>query len=119
STEDVWIGGGMYSPDTSQLQTVREHIAANPRRLRAIVESPGFQRTLGKLQGEKLQRIPRGFPPDHEAAEVLKFRQFLAVSERRASLATSPRFYPELVTVFRQTAPLLAFLNAPLLKRKS
>ena len=38
----VWVGGGMYSPETSQLLAVREHIAANHRRLRAIVESPAF-----------------------------------------------------------------------------
>ena len=43
----VWIGGGMYSPETSQLLAVREHIAANHRRLRAIVESPAFLRAVG------------------------------------------------------------------------
>ena len=33
---------------------------------------------VGTLEGERLQRVPRGFPKDHEAAEYLKFRQFLA-----------------------------------------
>ena len=32
------LGGGMYSPETAQLQAVREHIAGNVRRMRAIVE---------------------------------------------------------------------------------
>ena len=41
SPDEVWIGGGMYTPQTPQLQAVREHIAANSRRLRSIVESPG------------------------------------------------------------------------------
>src|SRR5205814_249667 len=40
SPDEVWIGGGMYSPQPAQLQAVREHIAANTGRLRAIVESP-------------------------------------------------------------------------------
>ena len=43
--QHVWIGGGMYRPETPQLQAVREHIAGNFRRLRAIVESPGFRRS--------------------------------------------------------------------------
>ena len=30
----VWMGGGMWRPDTSQLQLVREHIVANQRELR-------------------------------------------------------------------------------------
>jgi uncharacterized protein (TIGR02453 family) len=111
----VWVGGGMYAPETSTLQAVREHIAANLRRFRAIVESPGFRRTVGRLSGDQLQRVPRGFARDHEAAEYLKFRQFLAGREFPASFASSPRFYRGVVDTFRQVAPLTRFINEPLL----
>jgi uncharacterized protein (TIGR02453 family) len=114
SPDDVWIGGGMYAPQTSQLQAVREHIAANVNRLRAIVESPAFRRHIGELEGERLQRVPRGFPQDHPAAEFLKYRQFLAGRELPASDACSPRFYSTLLTIFREVAPLARFLNEPL-----
>jgi uncharacterized protein (TIGR02453 family) len=116
SPDEVWIGGGMYSPDGPQLLAVREHLAANLRTLRAIVESPGFRKHFGALEGEKLKRVPRGFPTDHPAAEYLKFRQFLAGAEFPASLATSPKFYGTLLAVFREATPLTRFLNAPLLK---
>ena len=89
---------------------------ANLRKFRAIVESPGFRKHLGTLEGEKLKRVPRGFPADHPAAELLKFRQYLAGAEFPASLATSPKFYGTLLTVFREVTPLTRFLNAPLLK---
>jgi uncharacterized protein (TIGR02453 family) len=115
SPTEVWMGGGMYAPQTPQLQAVREHIAANVKHLRTIVESPAFRRQVGRLEGERLQRVPRGFPRDHEAAEFLKFRQFLAGREFPAALATSPRFYPTLLAVFRRVAPLARFLNEPLL----
>jgi uncharacterized protein (TIGR02453 family) len=114
----VWVGGGMYSPDTSQLLAVREHIAANHRRLRAIVEARTFRRVAGPLHGDKLQRVPRGFAKDHPAAEFLKYRQFMAGREFPASFATSPRFYSGVLAVFRQVAPLAAFLNEPLLNPK-
>src|SRR4051812_21878345 len=97
SPTEVWIGGGMYAPQMPQLQAVREHIAINVRRLRAIVESPGFRRQVGRLEGERLQRVPRGFPKDHQAAEFLKFRQFLAGREFPPALAASPRFYSTLL----------------------
>jgi len=115
SPDEVWIGGGMYAPDTSQLQAVREHIAANVRRLRTIVESPSFRRTVGRLEGERLQRVPRGFPKDHDAAEYLRYRQFLAGAEYPPAFATSPRFYATVVKVFREISPLIRFLNEPLL----
>ena len=116
SPDDVWMGGGMYAPQTAQIHAVREHIAANVRRLRTIVESPGFRRHIGRLEGERLQRVPRGFPKDHEAAEYLKYRQFLAGRELPAAFATNPTFYRTLVTVFGQVAPLARFLNEPLVK---
>src|SRR5258706_467435 len=116
SPDEVWIGGGMYAPQTPQLHAVREHIAANARKLRSIVESPGFRRRLGGLEGERLQRVPRGFPKDHPAADYLKYRQFLAGAELSPSVATSPKFYGTLLDVFRQVVPLIRFLNQPLAK---
>jgi uncharacterized protein (TIGR02453 family) len=115
SPTEVWVGGGMYAPQTAQLQAVREHIAQHFRRLRAIVESPGFRKTVGTLDGERLQRVPRGFAADHPAAEFLKYRQFLAGCELPPRLATSPKFYGTILNVFRQVTPLARFLNDPLL----
>lgn len=110
----TWAGGGMYAPETSQIQAEREHIAKNHRRLRKILGSPAFRKTIGKLQGEQLQRVPRGFDKDHPAADLLKFRQFLAGVEYPGRLATNANFYPSIVNVFRTIAPLIAFLNEPL-----
>jgi len=116
SHEDVWIGGGMYAPQPPQLHAVREHIAANIKHLRAIVESPAFRRRV-TLEGEKLTRVPRGFPKDHEAAEYLKFRHFIAGAEFPAALAASPKFYSTVLAVFREVLPLSRFLNAALDRR--
>jgi uncharacterized protein (TIGR02453 family) len=115
SPDEVWIGGGMYAPQPPQLHAVREHIAENSRRLRALVESPAFRRDVGTLEGERLLRVPRGFPKDHEAAEYLKFRQFLAGREFEPAFATSPKFYSSLLAVFKRVAPVTRFLNEPLI----
>jgi uncharacterized protein (TIGR02453 family) len=113
----VWIGGGMYAPETPELVAVREHVAAHHRRLHAIVTSRGFTRTFGRLEGAQLQRVPRGFPKDHPAADYLRHRQFLAGAEFPPGFATSPGFYAGVVKTFRQAAPLIAFLNEPLVRR--
>ena len=110
----VWFGGGMYMPSSALLYQLREHIAAEHRRLSRIVGSPAFRRTFGELGGEQLQRLPRGFAPDHPAGAFLKYKQFLAGCERPAEFATSPVFYRTLVAAFRTLAPLVEFLNEPL-----
>lgn len=118
--DGVWAGGGIYRPETHVLQQEREHIAVNFRRFRAIVESPGFTRVLGTLDGgEHLQRVPRGFPPDHPAAGYLKYRMFLGGRDFPAAFATSPRFYQGILKVFRHATPLVRFLNEPLRRNRS
>ncbi len=115
SPDEVWMGGGMYAPDTSQLTRVRQHIAANFSQFRSIVEAPSFARALdGGLQGQRLQRVPRGFSRGHEAADYLRFRQFLAGKEFPGASATSQKFYTRLLDVFRTVAPLIHFLNESL-----
>ena len=116
SPDEVWIGGGMYAPQPPQLLAVREHIATHLKQLRAIVESPGFRKTLGALEGEKLKRVPRGFAKDDPAAEYLKFRQFIAGADLPGAFTTDPKFYSTVLSVFREVVPLTRFLNAPLLK---
>jgi uncharacterized protein (TIGR02453 family) len=114
SPQWVWMGGGLYMPSTSDLQAIREHIAANHRQLHRIVVSKSFRGTVGQLGGEQLTRVPRGYPKDHPAADYLRFRQFLAGREFDADFAMSPRFYSELVRTFSAIMPLVRFLNTPL-----
>jgi uncharacterized protein (TIGR02453 family) len=115
--DGVWVGGGLWAPQTPQLQTIREHVALNHRRLRAIVTAPAFRKVVGTLEGDRMQRVPRGFPKDHPAAEYLRHRQFLAGAEFPASFATSPKFYRGVLGVFRSISPLVRFLNDALLQQ--
>jgi uncharacterized protein (TIGR02453 family) len=114
----VWIGGGLYMPATSDLQGIREHIGATHPRLHTIVSGRAFTRAVGELGGERLTRVPRGYAKDHPAAYYLQFRQFLAGREYEAAFAARPRFYPELLSVFRAVTPLVRFLNTPLAARR-
>ena len=110
----LWIGAGLYAPATSRLHRIRQHIAADPGRFRRLVESPALRRR-GGVRGSKLQRMPRGFPADHEAAEHLKLKQYLAGGEEPdPTIALRPRFYRTLLRRFEALAPFVEFLNAPL-----
>ena len=112
----VWIGGGLYMPSSSDLRLIREHIAGRHRTLHRIVTGSAFERAVGALEGEQLSTMPRGYVKGHPAAQYLRFKQFLAGREFEAEFAVSPRFYPELLKIFRAVAPLIRFLNTPLLE---
>ncbi|HEY3380901.1 MAG TPA: DUF2461 domain-containing protein [Vicinamibacterales bacterium] len=108
------IAGGIYAPETSDLHALRQHIADNHRRFRALVDSPGFLRAVGPVNGDALKRVPRGFPADHAAAEYLKLRQFLFGRTYPAAFALGPRFYQQVLALFERMAPVIRFLNEPL-----
>jgi uncharacterized protein (TIGR02453 family) len=112
----VWIGGGLYMPPSSDLRLIREHIARHHRTLHRIVSGSAFKRAVGALGGEQLSSMPRGYVKDHPGAHYLRFKQFLAGREFEAEFVTSSRFYPALLRIFRAVAPLVRFLNAPLLE---
>lgn len=112
----VWMGGGIWAPDTPQLQAIREHIALHHHELARIVSTPAFK-TRGGLTGDRLTRVPRGFSADHPAAEWLRFRQFMGVREEAGAFATRRDFYARLRDTLAAWVPLCRFLNEPLLGR--
>lgn len=114
----VWIGGGVYRPDTSQLHLLREHIAANYRTFDAMVKTPAFKK-LGGLKGDKLTRVPRGFDKAHPAAEYLMHKQFMGFREEVGEFATSKDFYKNLLATFKTLWPMVKFLNEPLVEAES
>jgi uncharacterized protein (TIGR02453 family) len=116
----VWMGGGMYMPTTADLHDIRAQIAqTHPRGLHKVVAAPAFKRAVGELTGDRLTRVPLGYSKDHPASHYLQFKQFLGACEYEASLATSRRFYSELLKVFKAVAPLVQFLNSAIEPRLS
>ena len=114
ATAWVWIGGGIYAPDSGQLHAIREHIAANQARFEGLLKAPAF-RKLGGLKGDTLTRVPRGWAKDHPAARFLVHKQFLGFREEPADFAARPDFYRQLLGTMKALTPLVAFLNEPLL----
>jgi uncharacterized protein (TIGR02453 family) len=116
--KEVWIGGGLYHAPMPTLRAVREHLAGNLTRFRAIVEAPAFRRRAGALEGDSLQRVPRGFAADHPAAEYLKMKDLVVLKSFPATLATTPRFYSTLISTFEVLAPMIRFINEPIVAQK-
>jgi uncharacterized protein (TIGR02453 family) len=115
----VWMGGGFYAPETAHLVCIRQHISDTHPALQRIATSATFRKAVGKLEGERLTRVPRGFSKDHPAAEYLKHRNFLAGREFPPEFPTSAEFYPTLVTTFKALMPLVRFLNEPLVEPRA
>ncbi|HTK81898.1 MAG TPA: DUF2461 domain-containing protein [Bacteroidota bacterium] len=107
----VYAGGGIYSPDPDRLKRIRQSIADEPKQFLTIVSNETFVKRFKKLEGEKLQRVPLGFPKDHMMAEWLKYKSFYTGVEWDVEECYSPRFVSRIVRTYKELSPLVRFLN--------
>lgn len=117
STTEFLIAGGLYHCPPPQLLLVRRHIAAHSDQLRAILGGRKVKSLLGDLQGEQLRRPPKGWPADHPAADLLKFKDLLLETALSPADAWKPSAIGEVTTRFRAMAPFVEFLNEPFLQQ--
>jgi len=113
SDKEVAIGGGVYMPSPETLLALRQAIAQRHEELRRILRAAAVRKLLGELQGEQLSRTPKGFPCDHPAADLLRFKGYILYKTLPAELAATPQFYGEVLKRFRAMAPFLQFLTPP------
>lgn len=107
--DQVFIGVGMWRPDSDPLRAIRERIAAKPAQWKRTLGDPKFRRHLG-LAGESLSRPPRGFDKDHELIEDIKRKSFIAVKDLELADCLSPQFQRKVETVFKAGTPYMEFL---------
>ena len=118
SHDQIEVAGGIYHPAPETMLLVRTHIGEHHQELRRILAVRKVRRLLGELQGDELTRAPKGFDPNHPAIELIKMKDWILDTNLDASLSTTPRLYREVADRFRVMAPLIEFLNRPLLARK-
>lgn len=112
----VYVGGGIYMPDSKQLKEIRTALVERPKEFLSIVEDPKFVKRFGAIEAEKLRRIPHGFPADHWMGEWLKYKQFIAGVEWKDKECLSPGFVEKVLGVYSDLLPLIRFLNEALQK---
>ena len=119
SPENIEIAGGLYTPDRDVLLAVRQHIADNHKQFRATFGAQRVKKLLGELQGDSLARVPKGFDPEHPAADLIRRKQYLLDTQLDPKLATTPKLLGELVTRIEAMTPFVEFLNRPLTGRQT
>ncbi len=106
---EVFVGVGMWRPDTEPLRRIRERIAARPDEWRRVIGARAFRRSYS-LGGEVLKRPPRGFDKEHPLIEDIKRKSFIAVRELSVEDCLRPQFQRTVETSFRHATPFMEFL---------
>lgn len=106
-----FVGGGFWDPSPADLKRIREELAADDQPLRQITADPVFIQTFGELQGDRLKTAPQGFPKDHPAIDLLRFKQFLVSRKFTDEEVMRPSFQDEVVETFRRMRPFFDYMS--------
>jgi len=108
-TEQVFLGVGMWRPDTEPLYRIRQRIVDKEAEWLRASQDKTFSRHF-KLGGQTLSRAPRGFDKDHPLLTDIKRKDFIAIKNLDFSAATQPKFQQKVETAFRAGEPYMRFL---------
>ena len=107
----VYVGGGIYMPDSKQLKLIRTALVERAKNFLTIVDDRKFRKQFGGLEGEKLRRIPQGFPSDSWMGEWLKHKSYYTGVEWEEKDCYGAAFIHDVVSIYEDLFPLVRFLN--------
>ena len=108
---EIYLGGGIYMPESDQLKKIRRAIADHSEDFLDIITDRTFKKTFGAMEGETLVRVPAGYPADHPMGEYLKHKHFFVGVSWSEQRCTRARFVKDAARVFELVTPLVSFLN--------
>ncbi|MEE8104817.1 MAG: TIGR02453 family protein [Planctomycetota bacterium] len=109
--KEVWLGAGIWQPDTPSVTKIREAIVDNPTAWKRARDHKAFRDLFGELDGESLKRPPRGFDPEHKFVEDLKRKDFVGFRKLKPAAVAEPGFLAEAVKTYKASTALMRFLS--------
>jgi uncharacterized protein (TIGR02453 family) len=108
-------GGGVWMPPKPALDRIRQAIGDDHRAFSSILRAPRLKRRFGGLDDEAvLTRVPRGFAPDHPAADLLRHKSFIVGRTIPDRQTNSRTLLSILKTDIEVMLPLVRWLNSTL-----
>jgi uncharacterized protein (TIGR02453 family) len=105
----VFLGAGIWRPETEPLAQIRTAIAQDPDRWTSTTRAKPFA-DLYDLGGDSLKRAPAGFDSEHPLIDELKRKDFIAVRTLTDKEACSRGFLEDTAGTFAVAGPLVHFL---------
>jgi uncharacterized protein (TIGR02453 family) len=113
--DELCIAAGVYMPPKDQLLAIRKHLFEHHAEFKRLIEDKKLRRLMHLHDPMTLTRPPKGFPQEHPALEWIKWRQWGVIVNLPAAEALKPTLAAEITKHFRLAAPLIDFLNQPLI----
>lgn len=108
--DNVFIGLGIWHPDSKTLRKIRDHIVDKPDEWRKIVNAKCYKDGSLKISGDSLKRAPQGFDPEHPLIDDLKRKDFTAFTPVSEADVMREDFMDRFAEVCKKGAPFMRFI---------
>jgi uncharacterized protein (TIGR02453 family) len=110
SPKEIFVAGGVWMPEASELLKVRRHIAHHGDELQKILSNKAFKKSFGSLEdSSSLKRPPKGFEAEQPYIEYIKLKSFVVSKPLTQQDALAPSFGKSVDKEFKLMKPLNDF----------
>ena len=109
SPAEVFVGAGIWHPDSKTLGKIRQAIDEDPAAWKKAKGGKAF-RSRFQLEGDSLKRPPRGFDAEHPLLEDLRRKDYIGISRFDPDALLRPGIVKETIAAYRTAKPFMAFL---------
>jgi uncharacterized protein (TIGR02453 family) len=110
----VMVAGGAWSPGSEQLFALRSYLLEHYEEARALLAAAEKTGLTNPLDANPLVRPTKGFPLEHPAADLLRYRRWALTAHLPGDAALSEDFVDLVIERLQVVLPLTNFLNIPL-----
>lgn len=113
---ETFGGGGIYMPESSVLNKIRQEIDYNLEEWKGIVEGKDFlsQFSDGVQPSGQLKRPPKGYDADNPALQYLKYKGYYTTSYFTDMETGQADLMTQLIGQCKAVKPMLDFINRAL-----
>jgi uncharacterized protein (TIGR02453 family) len=104
-----FIGAGIWRPESAVLAKIRDFLIDNPAAWKKAKAYRPFKNNF-LLEGDSLQRPPRGYPKEHDLMEDLKRKDFIACRSFDDAEIGRKNLLKMVIGGFKQADPFMRYL---------
>jgi uncharacterized protein (TIGR02453 family) len=105
------VGCGFTYPNSGDLLRIRKDIDVNFTDWRRLLKSKSIYSAFGEMQGDKVKTAPKGFPKDHPAIDLLRYKQFWFERSFTDSEVLSSGFLKQVNTTYKTIRPFFDYVS--------
>jgi len=103
---EVFVGAGIWHPDSDTLKKIRSYIDVHPTRWEDGRGDVGFAKAYS-LAGDSLVRAPKGYEADHPMIEDLKRKDFIGIAPLMPELLLQDDLIGLISSYFETATPFM------------